>query len=160
MWRTEHLNRTADTPAVEAHAIPTMASVAKFCDLDIVVRALGTFTASNTATVESRVDGQLIRINFREGQQVKTGDLLAQIDPRQYQIQLDQVSGQLPKDEALLAAAMVDLERYHNLLSKDSITKQQVDTQEALVRQYRGVVEADKAQVDNARLQRSGTGED
>jgi len=132
---------------------PVKASEAKIGDLDIVVSALGTVTASNTATVKSRVDGQLIRINFREGQQVKTGDLLAEIDPRQYQIQLDQVSGQLTKDEALLAAAKVDLERYRNLLSKDSIAKQQVDTQEALVRQYRGVVEADKAQVDNARLQ-------
>lgn len=132
---------------------PVKASEAKIGDLDIVVSALGTVTASNTATVKPRVDGQLIRINFREGQQVKSGDLLAEIDPRQYQIQLDQVSGQLTKDEALLAAAKVDLERYRNLLSKDSIAKQQVDTQEALVRQYRGVVEADKAQVDNARLQ-------
>ncbi|UCV20111.1 MdtA/MuxA family multidrug efflux RND transporter periplasmic adaptor subunit [Ferribacterium limneticum] len=132
---------------------PVKASEAKLGDLDIVVSALGTVTASNTATVKPRVDGQLIRINFREGQQVKSGDLLAEIDPRQYQIQLDQVSGQLTKDEALLAAARVDLERYRNLLSKDSIAKQQVDTQEALVRQYRGVVEADKAQVDNARLQ-------
>jgi multidrug efflux system membrane fusion protein len=134
-------------------AQPVKATEAKIGDLDIVVSALGTVTASNTATVKSRVDGQLIRINFREGQLVKTGDLLAEIDPRQYQIQLDQVSGQLTKDEALLAAARVDLERYRNLLSKDSIAKQQVDTQEALVRQYRGVVEADKALVDNARLQ-------
>ncbi|UCV09937.1 MdtA/MuxA family multidrug efflux RND transporter periplasmic adaptor subunit [Dechloromonas denitrificans] len=132
---------------------PVKASAARLGDLDIVVSALGTVTASNTATVKPRVDGQLVRINFREGQLVKAGDLLAEIDPRQYQIQLEQVSGQLTKDEALLAAARVDLERYRNLLSKDSIAKQQVDTQEALVRQYRGVVETDKAQVDNARLQ-------
>ena len=132
---------------------PVKASAARIGDFDIVVSALGTVTASNTATVKPRVDGMLTKINFREGQQVKTGDLLAEIDPRPFQIQLDQVSGQLTKDEALLAAATVDLERYRNLLGKDSIAKQQVDTQEALVRQYRGVVEADQAQVDNARLQ-------
>jgi multidrug efflux system membrane fusion protein len=132
---------------------PVKASEAKIGDLDIVVSALGTVTASNTATVKPRVDGMLTKINFREGQVVKAGDLLAEIDPRPFQIQLDQVRGQLTKDDALLAAAKVDLERYRNLLSKDSIAKQQVDTQEALVRQYRGTVEADKAQVNNARLQ-------
>lgn len=134
-------------------AQPVKATQARVGDLDIMLSALGTVTASNTAIVKSRVDGQLVRIHFREGQQVKTGDLLAEIDSRQYKIQLDQVHGQLTKDEALLAAAKVDLERYRNLLGKDSIAKQQVDTQEALVQQYRGIVEADKAQVDNARLQ-------
>lgn len=132
---------------------PVKASEVRIGNLDVVLAALGTITASNTAIVKPRVDGQLIKINFREGQTVKAGDLLAEIDPRPFQIQLDQASGQLAKDEALLAAAKVDLERYRALLAKDSIAKQQVDTQEALVRQYKGVVETDKAQVDNARLQ-------
>ncbi|MDD2662179.1 MAG: MdtA/MuxA family multidrug efflux RND transporter periplasmic adaptor subunit [Dechloromonas sp.] len=132
---------------------PVKATEARNGDLDITVGALGTVTASNTATVRPRVDGQLVRIHFREGQQVRAGDLLAEIDPRPFRIQLEQATGQLTRDEALLAAARVDLERYRGLLTKDSIAKQQVDTQEALVRQYRGVVEADQAQVDNARLQ-------
>ncbi|MDR1888851.1 MAG: MdtA/MuxA family multidrug efflux RND transporter periplasmic adaptor subunit [Zoogloeaceae bacterium] len=122
-------------------------------DLDVVLTALGTVTASNTAIVRPRVEGQLVRIHFREGQQVKTGDLLAEIDPRPFRIQLEQAQGQLTRDSALLAAARVDLERYRNLLAQDSIARQQVDTQEALVRQYQGVVETDQAQVDNARLQ-------
>lgn len=134
---------------------PVKATQARIGSLDVAVTALGTITASNTATVKPRVDGQLIRINFREGQLVKSGDVLAEIDPRPFQIQLDQVRGQLLKDEALLAAAKVDLDRYQGLLAKDSIAKQQVDTQEALVRQYRGTVEADRALEANARLQLS-----
>lgn len=134
-------------------AQPVKASQVKQGNLDIVVSALGTVTAYNTATVKPRVDGQLVKINFRDGQQVKTGDVLAEIDPRPFQIALDQTHGQLLKDQALLSAAQVDLERYRALLAKDSIAKQQVDTQEALVRQYKGTVEADKALEDNARLQ-------
>jgi len=126
-------------------------------DFAVTVSALGTVTASNTTTVKPRVDGQLLRIHFKEGQSVRTGDLLAEIDPRPFQIQLDQATGQLARDEALLAAARVDLARYQGLLAKDSIAKQQVDTQEAAVRQYQGIVETDKAQRENARLQLSFT---
>ncbi len=132
---------------------PVKAATVRTGDLEVVVTALGTVTASNTATVKARVDGQLVKINFRETQLVKTGDVLAEIDPRPFQIQLDQVRGQLLKDQALLSAAQVDLDRYRALLAKDSIARQQVDTQEALVRQYQGVVDADKAQEANARLQ-------
>lgn len=136
---------------------PVKAASVKQGDFEVTVSALGTVTASNTALVKPRVDGQLVKILFREGQPVKAGDVLAEIDPRPFQIQLDQVHGQLLKDQALLSAAQVDLERYRSLLAKDSIAKQQVDTQEALVRQYQGVVEADKAQEANARLQLSFT---
>jgi multidrug efflux system membrane fusion protein len=129
------------------------ATAVRLGDLDVVLTALGTVTASNTAIVRPRVEGQLVRIHFQEGQQVKTGDLLAEIDPRPFRIQLEQAQGQLARDAALLSAAKVDLERYRNLLAQDSIARQQVDTQEALVRQYQGVVETDRAQVDNARLQ-------
>ncbi|MFT4103976.1 MAG: MdtA/MuxA family multidrug efflux RND transporter periplasmic adaptor subunit, partial [Burkholderiaceae bacterium] len=114
-------------------------------------------TARNTATVRSRVDGLLTQILFREGQAVKAGDVLAQIDPRPYQVALDQARGQLLRDQALLDNARVDLERYRGLLAKDSIAKQQVDAQVALVRQYEGTVLADKGQVDDARLQLSFT---
>ncbi|MCB4358820.1 MdtA/MuxA family multidrug efflux RND transporter periplasmic adaptor subunit [Quatrionicoccus australiensis] len=139
-------------PGGPARSQPVKATEAKAGELDVVVAALGTATASNTALVKARVDGPIVRINFREGQQVKAGDVLAEIDPRPFQIQLDQIRGQVQKDEALLAAAQVDLERYRGLLGKDSIAKQQVDTQEALVRQYKGSVETDKAQEANARL--------
>jgi multidrug efflux system membrane fusion protein len=131
---------------------PVKASEARIGDLDVALTALGTVTASNTAVVKPRVDGQLVKINFREGQLVKAGDVLAEIDPRPFQVLVDQAHGQLLKDQALLSAALVDLDRYRGLLAKDSIAKQQVDTQDALVRQYRGMVETDKAQEDNARL--------
>ena len=139
-------------PGGPARSQPVKATESKAGELDVVVAALGTATASNTALVKARVDGPIVRINFQEGQQVKAGDVLAEIDPRPFQIQLDQIRGQVQKDEALLAAAQVDLERYRGLLGKDSIAKQQVDTQEALVRQYKGSVETDKAQEANARL--------
>jgi len=136
---------------------PVQAAVARKGSIEVTIGALGTITARNTATVRSRVDGLLTQILFREGQTVKAGDVLAQIDPRPYQVALDQAQGQLLRDQALLDNARVDLERYRGLLAKDSIAKQQVDAQVALVRQYEGTVVADKGQVDNARLQLSFT---
>src|SRR5207245_5362428 len=94
-----------------------------------------------------------------EGQVVKEGDLLAEIDPRPYQAQLTQFEGQMARDQALLANARIDLERYRTLYAQDSIAKQQVDTQEALVRQYEGTVKADQAQVDNVRRSEEHTSE-
>jgi multidrug efflux system membrane fusion protein len=132
---------------------PVMAATAKSGDIDVTINALGTVTARNTATVKARVDGQLIRVDFREGQMVGEGDLLAEIDPRPFHVLLDQFSGQLLRDEALLTNAKLDLERYRDLIAKDSIAKQQVDAQAALVQQYEGTVKADRAQVDNAKLQ-------
>ena len=136
---------------------PVQAVVVKPGDIDITLAALGTVTARTTVTVKPRVDGQLVRINFREGERVKAGEVLAEIDSRPFQAQLDQVSGQLARDQALLANARLDLERYRGLLAKDSIAKQQVDVQEAQVRQYEGVVKADQALVDSAQLQLSFT---
>lgn len=137
----------------DGRPLPVQAAAAKRGDVDVVINALGTVTARNTATVKARVDGQIVRIAFREGQWVKPGDLLAEIDPRPFQVQLDQANGQLARDEALLTNAKIDFERYAGLLAKDSIAKQQVDAQQALVRQYEGVVQADRAQVDSAKLQ-------
>ena len=132
--------------------LPVQASVAKIGDIDVSINALGTVTARTTATVKSRVDGLLLRVPFHEGQLIKAGGLLAEIDPRPFQVLFDQAKGQLIRDQALLDEAKLDLDRYRGLLAKDSIAKQQVDVQEALVRQYEGTVKTDKAQLDNTQL--------
>jgi multidrug efflux system membrane fusion protein len=135
--------------------IPVAAGVAEVGDIPIYLAGLGTVVPMRTVIVRSRVDGELVRVNFTEGQYVKEGDLLAQVDPRAFQVQLDQAEGQLTKDQALLANARIDLERYRTLFKQDSIAKQQVDTQAALVLQFEGTVRSDQAMVDNARLQLS-----
>lgn len=137
----------------DGRPLPVHATPAKRGDIDVLINALGTVTARNTVAVKARVDGQLVRIGFREGQTVKAGEVLAEIDPRPFQVQLDQANGQLLRDEALLANARLDLERYRGLLAKDSIAKQQVDAQESLVRQYEGTVKTDRALAENAQLQ-------
>lgn len=122
-------------------------------DLPIYLHGLGTVTPLQTVTIRSRVDGELVKVAYREGQIVQAGELLAEIDPRPYQVLLRQAEGQLMRDEALLSNAEQDLRRYRTLLEQDSIAAQQTATQEALVRQYRGSVEMDRAQVNSAKLQ-------
>jgi len=134
---------------------PVAAGVAEVGEIPIYLSGLGTVVPMRTVVVRSRVDGELVRVNFTEGQYVKEGEVLAQVDPRAFQVQLDQAEGQLIKDRALLANARIDLERYRTLFQQDSIAKQQVDTQAALVLQYEGTVRSDQAMVDNARLQLS-----
>ena len=132
---------------------PVIAAAARTGSIDVYLNALGTVTPRNAVVVKSRVDGQLMRVAFKEGQVVKAGELLAEVDPRPFQVQLAQAQGQMAKDQALLRNAQVDLERYRTLLAQDSIAKQQVDTQEALVRQYEGTLQADQAAIDSAKLQ-------
>ena len=142
--------------AAPQHSAPPAAVVAEPAregDLPVTLEGIGSVTPLASVTVRSRVDGQLMKVHFEEGQMVQAGDLLAEIDPRPFQVQLEQAQGQLARDQALLANANVDLTRYKKLVAEDSIPKQQLDTQAALVRQYDGVVQSDQAQVDNAQLQ-------
>ena len=128
------------------------AAAANTADLPITLDALGTVTPLATVTVRTRIDGQLVQVGFQEGQHVRKGDFLAQIDPRPYQAALEQAEGQLAKDQALLRNAEVDLVRYRQLVAEDSIARQTLDTQESLVRQYRATIKVDQGQVDSARL--------
>lgn len=136
---------------------PVAAAAAKVGDVDVVQAALGTVTPLKTVTVKPRVDGQLQSVNFTEGQLVKQGDVIAQIDPVPFQVALAQMEGQLARDTAQLNNARLDLERYRTLLKEDSISAQQADQQAAQVRQFEGTVKVDQAQVDNAKLQLSYT---
>ena len=138
-------------------AQPVAVAAARIGDVNIVQTALGTVNALRTVTVRPRVDGMLTRVDFAEGQLVKAGDPLAQIDPIPFQVQLSQAEGNLARDAALLNNARLDLERYRTLLAQDSIAAQQVDQQAAQVRQLEGTVKVDQAQVDNAKLQLSYT---
>jgi multidrug efflux system membrane fusion protein len=136
-----------------SRVMPVVAQPAVKKDINVYLTGLGTVTPLKTVTVRSRVDGQLMRVLFREGQLVREGELLVEIDPRPFQAALTQAEGQMERDQALLANARIDLDRYRTLLAQDSIAKQLVDTQEALVRQYLGTVTIDAGVVDNARLQ-------
>lgn len=132
---------------------PVSVGLVRRQDVRVMVQAIGTMSARATAVVRAKVSGELTALHFKEGQQVKAGQLLAEIDARSYQAALSQVQGNLQRDQALLKNAQLDLQRYKDLLAQDSIATQQVDTQAALVRQLEGTVAADQAQVDAARLQ-------
>ena len=134
-------------------SVSVVVATAQNGDLPVYFNGLGTVTAFNTVTVRSRVDGQIINVAFKEGQFVHEGDLLVQIDPRPFQVQLEQAQGQLAKDQAQRKDAEVNLERYKLLFKEGVIPQQQLDTQAALVGQFDGAIKSDQSQVDNAKLQ-------
>jgi len=132
--------------------VPVVAARSRTGDIGVYYTGLGTVTPINTVTVKSRVDGQLLKVVYKEGELVHQGEVLAEIDPRPFQVQLTQAEGQLAKDQAALANARVDLGRYQTLFNEKVIAEQQVTTQKALVAQDEGVVEADQGPVDSAKL--------
>jgi multidrug efflux system membrane fusion protein len=133
--------------------VPVVVATAQKGDLPVYLIGLGSATAFNTVTVRSRVDGQIVKVNFTEGQFVHAGDALIEIDPRPYQVMLEQAEGQLAKDQAQLHDVQVDFERYTLLFNEGVVPKQQVDTQQAQVGQFQGAIKADQATIDNAKLQ-------
>ncbi len=138
--------------AAEPHAVSVAVSPAVKQDVPVYLVGLGSVTAFYTANIKSRVDGQIMRVNFQEGQDVKEGDLLIVIDPRPYQVQQEQMEAQLFKDQASLRDAKLNYDRYVTLIPSGSIAQQQVDTQKATVDQLDGQVRTDQAQIDNAKL--------
>lgn len=140
------------TTRPDVSAVPVLAAAAVARDVGVYLTGLGTATALNTVTVRTRVDGQLNEVAFREGQFVQQGALLAQIDPRPFQVQLVQAEGQKAKDEAALKDAQLDLQRYQVLVQQDSIPRQQLDAQVATVHQLEATLKTDQGQIDAARL--------
>jgi multidrug efflux system membrane fusion protein len=131
---------------------PVQVATATQGEMPIVLSALGTVTPLANVTVKTQLSGYLQSVSFQEGQIVKKGDVLAQIDPRPYQVSLENAQGTHARDSALLATARLDLKRYQTLLSQDSIASQTVDTQASLVKQYEGAVKTDQAAIDSAQL--------
>src|SRR5579859_755278 len=144
--------RPGGRASFQAGPMPVVAASVTKSNLDVTLNALGTVTPLATVTVKTQIAGTLQEIAFQEGQMVKKGDFLAQIDPRPYEHALEQAQGTLARDQALLKQAEIDLKRYKTLLAEDSIASQQVDTQESLVNQYKGTVVTDQANVGTAKL--------
>jgi multidrug efflux system membrane fusion protein len=133
--------------------VPVAVAVAERRDLPVYMTGLGTITASNTVTIKGRVDGQVVEIAFREGQEVRQGDLLVVIDPRPFEVTLRQAQANLNRDEARLSDERRTLQRDEDLFSQGILPQQQLDTQHSLVHQLEAAARADQAQIDNAQLQ-------
>lgn len=143
--------QTRPAPPAPPRAVPVGAVKAWRGDLPIYLDAPGTVVALNTVALRTRVDGQIVKVNYTEGQMVRQNDLLVQIDPRPFEVQLAQAQGQLAKDEAALKNARLDLARYQS--AGRAATQQQLDTARAAVAQDEGTIVSDKAQIQNAQLQ-------
>ena len=150
-------DRAQPTGAPAVEPIPVIAASVQQGDVPIILTGLGTVTALNTATIHSQITGLLISVDFREGQSVKKGDLLAQIDPRTYQAQLEQAQATLERDQAHLKNAQLNLQRYTELVKTDATTQQQLDNQQAAVEQLNAEIKSDQAAVDNSEAQLSYT---
>jgi len=149
--RTKRARGAQDQPA------PVLAASASIADVPIYLATVGNTKALNTVTVRPQVGGQIVKVNFQEGQDVQRGFVLAEIDPRTYQAQYDQAVATKAKDEATLANARMDLERYTRLAASNAGSKQQADTQKALVAQLEAQVQGDQAAIDNTRTMLSYT---
>jgi multidrug efflux system membrane fusion protein len=147
--RSQAASKDSTTPQPVSVGVATVEQK----DMPFYLSGLGSVTAFNTVTLHTRVDGQLMTVNFKEGQFVHVGDVLAEIDPRPYQVALDQAQGQLAKDIASQNDAKVDLNRYQQLWQAGVIARQQLDSQQATVGQFDGAIQSDKAQIDNEKLQ-------
>lgn len=142
-----HLRQAKQQPPV-----PVETAQVRKADVPIYLNELGSVSAVYTVTVRTQIAGQLLQVFYKEGQNVKKGDLLAQIDPRTYQAQLVQYQGQLLRDQALLANALIDLKRYQTLWSQNSISQQTLATQQSLVRQYEGDIRFDQGQIETVKV--------
>jgi membrane fusion protein, multidrug efflux system len=159
-WWSTSANKPATPkgpPSGMTPMVPVRVQAAVSESLDIYLRGLGTVTAFNTVTVRSRVQGELMEVLFKEGDSVRAGDVLARIDPRPFEVALNQALGAQQQNEAQYENAKRDLQRYQTLRKQDSIAPQLLDTQLALVRKFEGLIKSDQATVDNARLQLSYT---
>jgi multidrug efflux system membrane fusion protein len=149
-WPDRHAADSKASPAVIAPSV-SVATVTK-SDLPIVLQALGTVTPVSTVAIKSQISGYLSEVAFKEGQMVRKGEFLAQIDPRPYEASLAQFQGQLLRDQSLLRNARLDLARYQRLIAQDSTSRQTVDTASATVSQYEGIIQSDQAQIDMQKL--------
>ena len=140
------------TAAIHNQSVPVSAAPAKRGDLNLYLTEIGTVTPFKTVTVHTRVDGELVRVLFKEGQMVKEGDLLAEIDPRPFQVQLTQAQGQMARDRASLVNARSQLDRYRQLYAQNIVAKQDLDNQLSLAGQYEGAVKNDQGLIDSAKL--------
>src|SRR5215471_7715397 len=143
----------AETPRPPPIPVPVSATVAQRQDVPIYLTGLGTVQAYNSVLVKSRVDGQIVKINFSEGKEVSEGDVVVEIDPRPYEAALSQAQANKLKDEAQLENARLDLDRLTRLVATNAVSKQQVDTARALAAQLDATVKADQAAIDMARTQ-------
>jgi multidrug efflux system membrane fusion protein len=152
VWDGQSRGAAADT-APSPPGIPVMAGLAAYADVPVYLSGLGTVQAFNSVLIKSQVDGQILKMDFAEGQEVHAGDIIVEIDPRTFAATLAQAKAVKVKDQALLDDAQLNLKRYRGLVAQDSMAHQQLDTQIALAEQYRGAVDADQAQIDLAQVQ-------